>query len=116
MRSGTLRLICRIEIADPVRGDDGSFTPSFSVLYEGVPMSIVPLSGREYTAAGAERAGITARGEMLYPDDLADPTILHRGRVVMEDGRMYGIEQALPDPTHRRSLSLMLTDTRDDGA
>jgi hypothetical protein len=78
-------------------------------------MGIVPLSGREYVAAGAERAGITARGEMFRPDDLPDPSVLHRGRVVMEDGTIYAIEQALPDPSHRRWLSLMLREPRDDG-
>lgn len=74
-----------------------------------VPAEVVPLSGREFTAASAEHGQVTARMEIPYL-----PGVLNTMRAVF-DGTVYAIRAVLPDPTARRHINLMVDAGVSDG-
>ena len=66
------------------------------------PAEVVPLSGKEFIAAGANQAQVDARMTIRWRSGV-EPTM----RVVF-DGQNYELTAILPDPTNRRWLTLMV--------
>ncbi len=66
-----------------------------------IPAEVMPVSGREFTAANGPQAGVTARITLRYRAGL-DPAMR-----VLHDGDIYNIKAILPDSTGRKYLSLM---------
>ncbi len=86
-------------VVDPV---GGSQVNTWALFASDVPAEVVPLSGREFIAAGAEQAGVVARVTIRRLEGvLPSMRIRHLGLV-------YNILQVLPDPTFRRHLTLMV--------
>lgn len=92
-------------IRDPLGGDSREWTD----WRKDVPAEVVPLSGREFTAASAEHGEVTARVEIPYL-----PGVENTMRVLF-DGQHYAVRTVLPDPTARRHLTLMVDAGRSDG-
>ncbi|WP_314402427.1 phage head closure protein [Stenotrophomonas rhizophila] len=90
---------------DPLGGD----TKAWVDWHKDVPAEVVPLSGREFTAASAEHGQVTARMEIPYL-----PGVLNTMRVTF-DGQAYAIRAALPDPTARSHINLMVDAGVSDG-
>lgn len=93
----------RVTIASLVQSRDefGGVVETWQPLVINLPAEIVPLSGREFVAAQAVKAGVTTR-----------ITIRHRGGITaamrVEHGAdIYNIRAVLPDQTLRRHLTLM---------
>lgn len=100
------RLRHRVTIQRLVPTVNGSGEPigfAWANFIEELPAEIVPLSGREFLAASAEQAEVTARATVRF-----DPDIDSTMRLV-HDGLTYNILAVLPDPTFRRHLTLMLS-------
>ncbi|WP_416058412.1 phage head closure protein [Stenotrophomonas maltophilia] len=74
-----------------------------------VPAEVVPLSGREFTAATAEHGQVSARMEVPFL-----PGVVNTMRLLF-DGQVYAIRAVLPDPTARRHLTLMVDAGISDG-
>lgn len=62
---------------------------------------IVPLSGREFIAAQAAQAGVTARITIRYREGITAAMRIEHGADI------YNIKAVLPDPTLRGHLTLM---------
>ena len=94
----------RIDIEEPTQTRDawGGVVETWTTFLECVPAEVVPLSGREFMAATAEHAGVTARITIRYQEGVTAAM-----RVVF-DGAAYNIKAVLPDPTARRHLTLMV--------
>ena len=92
-----------IEQVTETRDADGGVVTAWATLHSKVPAEIVPLSGREFVAAQAAQAGITARMTIRY---VAGITPKMR---VVHGPDIYNIEAVLPDPTLRRHLTLMVS-------
>lgn len=90
---------------DPLGGD----RKVWSDWRDKVPAEVVPLSGREFTAASAEHGTVTARIEIPYLPGV-DSTMR-----VQFDEVVYAIRAALPDPTARQHLTLMVDEGVSDG-
>lgn len=75
---------------DPVSGED---LQDWVDLFPDVRAEIVPLSVREFIAAGAEQAEVTTRMTIRYKDVRAKMRVIHKGRI-------YNIAGALPDPKY----------------
>ncbi len=90
---------------DPLGGD----TKTWVDWHKDVPAEVVPLSGREFTAASAEHGQVTARMEIPYL-----PGVLGSMRAVF-DGTVYAIRAVLPDPTARNYINLMVDAGVSDG-
>lgn len=90
---------------DPLGGDAEVWVD----WHKDVPAEVVPLSGREFTAASAEHGQVTARMEIPYL-----PGVLNTMRVTF-DGQAYAIRAALPDPTARSHINLMVDAGVSDG-
>lgn len=103
MQAGRLRHRVNIEQVTETRDADGGVVTSWATLHSKVPAEIVPLSGREFVAAQAAQAGITARLTIRY---MAGITPKMR---VVHGSDIYNIEAVLPDPTLRRHLTLMVS-------
>lgn len=73
------------------------------------PAEVVPLSGREFIQSGANQSGVVARMTVRWRAGVL-PTM----RIVF-DGQNYNIHPALPDPTNRRWLTLMVERGVNDG-
>lgn len=102
MRSGKLRHRVSIEsLVTVVNTTTGATEEQWVVFLTGLPADIVPLSGREFVAAAAKQAEVTARITIRHT-----PGILPTMRV-NHGGTLYGIKAVLPDPTLRRHLALM---------
>lgn len=98
-----LRHRVTIEHVTETRDADGGVVTAWATLHSKVPAEIVPLSGREFMAAQAAQAGITARLTIRY---MAGITPKMR---VVHGSDIYNIEAVLPDPTLRRHLTLMVS-------
>ena len=96
-----LRHRVRIELLTVTRDELGGVIEAWAPLHDSVPAEIVPLSGREFLAAQATQASITARITVRYLPGL---TALMR---VVHGATVYNVEAVLPDPTLRRHLTLM---------
>ena len=92
-------------VRDPLGGD----TKTWVDWHKDVPAEVVPLSGREFTAASAEHGQVTVRMEIPY---LAG--VLNTMRVTF-DGQAYAIRAVLPDPTARSHINLMVDSGVSDG-
>ena len=68
----------------------------------GIPAEVVPLSGREFIAAGELHGEVQARITIRYL-----PGVLDTMRIQF-DGAVYAIRAVLPDATGRRHLTLMV--------
>lgn len=90
---------------DPLGGD----TREWRTWKPDVPAEVVPLSGREFTAASAEHGQVTARMEIPYL-----PGVLNTMRVLFDE-QVYEIRAVLPDATARRHLTLMVDVGLSDG-
>ena len=98
-----LRHRVTIEQVTETRDADGGVVTAWAALHSKVPAEIVPLSGREFVAAQAAQAGITARLTIRYVTGITP-----KMRVV-HGADIYNIEAVLPDPTLRRHLTLMVS-------
>lgn len=103
MLAQRLRHRVTIEQVTETRDTWGGVDTTWSTLHASVPAEIVPLSGREFVAAQAAQAGVTARMTIRYV-----PGITTKMRVV-HGSDIYNIEAVLPDPTLRRHLTLMVS-------
>lgn len=90
---------------DPLGGD----VESWVVWREGIPAEVVPLSGREFTAASAEHGQVTARIEIPYLPGVENTM------QVQFDGSSYAIRAVLADATARSHLTLMVDRGLSDG-
>jgi SPP1 family predicted phage head-tail adaptor len=110
VRIGALRhrvtLQSEVTQRDPATGAAFNAWSDFAT---GVPAEVVPLSGREFIAAGARQAEVAARATIRY-----QPGVLPTMRVLF-DGATYEIVAVLPDPTGRGHLTLMLATGVNDG-
>lgn len=102
MLAQRLRHRVTIEQVTETRDEWGGVVESWATFADKVPAEVVPLSGREFIAAQAERAGVTTRITIRYL-----PSVDEGMRIVFS-GRAYNIKSALPDPTARRHLTLMV--------
>lgn len=98
-----LRHRVTIEQVMETRDADGGVVTAWAALHSKVPAEIVPLSGREFVAAQAAQAGVTARMTIRYVTGITP-----KMRVV-HGADIYNIEAVLPDPTLRRHLTLMVS-------
>jgi len=92
-------------VRDPLGGDSKDWRD----WSKDVPAEVVPLSGREFTAASSEHGEVTARMEIPYL-----PGVENTMRVLF-DGQVYAVRAVLPDPTARRHLTLMVDAGVSDG-
>lgn len=97
-----LRHRITIEAHTITRDEWGGAIETWTPLHSNVPAEVVPLSGREFVAASAEQAGVTARITVRYLSDITEAM-----RIVF-DGATYNIRAILPDPTARRHLTIMV--------
>lgn len=74
-----------------------------------IPAEVVPLSGRDFIAAGEKQSEVSARIEIRWV-----PGVLDTMRVQF-DGEPYAIVAVLPDSTARRHLTLMVSKGVTDG-
>ena len=74
-----------------------------------IPAEVVPLSGRDFIAAGEKQSEVSARIEMRWV-----PGVLDTMRVQF-DGESYAIVAVLPDSSARRHLTLMVSKGVTDG-
>lgn len=74
-----------------------------------IPAEVVPLSGRDFIAAGEKQSEVSARIEIRWL-----PGVVDTMRVLF-DGQLYAIAAVLPDPTARRHLTLMVSAGVTDG-
>lgn len=94
-----------VEIVDP---DTGYRTPGWVDRVLNEPAKYLAGPGREYLAGEAIRAEVTGRFEIRYSD--AARAITAGGRVLW-DGRVMAIKAPpLPDPTGRKSFTLMVAE------
>ena len=98
-----LRHRVTIEQVTETRDADGGVVTAWAALHSAVPAEIVPVSGREFVAAQAAQAGVTARMTIRYVSGITP-----KMRVV-HGSDIYNIEAVLPDPTLRRHLTLMVS-------
>lgn len=112
MRAGRLRH--RIRIEQQVDGQDpATFEPTrnWATFADKVPASIIPLSGREFVAAGGKQAEVTTRIELRML-----PGLVSTMRVVdIVTGAIYSIAAVLPDPTNARHQNIMASTGVSDG-
>lgn len=110
MRAGRLRH--RVSLQRPVEARDET-TGGVTITWEGIGLpraaELVSLSGRELIAAQAVQSEVIARCVMRYLDGV-DATMR-----IVHNGQPYNIKAVLPDPTFKRSLTLMLAAGVNDG-
>lgn len=112
----TQRLRHRGDLQAPTRAQNpstGAVTTTWAtVRAPGEPLiaaEIVPLSGREFTAAQAVQAGVNTRITIRWRAGVtATQRFVHQGTV-------YDIKAVLPDPTLRRHITLMCETGANDG-
>lgn len=107
MNIGRLRhritLLASTSGPDPDTGiyTEGGWTP----VGPDVAAAIEPLSAREFIAAGATQAAVSHRITIRYRTD-----VTAKMRCVDEDGKIYAIQQVLPDKNSGREyLTLVCT-------
>ena len=92
-------------VRDPLGGE----VESWVTWHDNVPAEVVPLSGREFTAASAEHGQVTARIEIPYLSGVEGTM------QVQFDGVEYAIRAVLPDPTAGLHINLMVDSGLSDG-
>jgi len=108
-RAGKYRHRITLRVKETVRLPLGGDRIEWVDWKPDVPAEVVPLSGREFTAATAEHGQVTARMEMPY-----FPGVVNTMSVLF-DGQQYAIRAVLPDPTARQHLTLMVDEGLSDG-
>ena len=88
----------------------GETTVAWVAFLSDEPAEVVPLSGKEFLASGANQAQVDARMTIRWQTGVL-PTM----RVVF-DGQNYQIRAVLPDPSNAKWLTLMVQRGVDDGA
>lgn len=106
---GKYRHRITLQVPEPQRDPLGGDSDAWSDWQPDVPAEVVPLSGREFTAASSEHGQVTARMEIPYL-----PGVKQSMRVVF-DGSVYAVRAVLPDPTARRHITLMVDSGVSDG-
>lgn len=91
----------------PIPGAWNDWEPSPGVV--DIPAEVVPLSGRDFIAAGEKQSEVTARIEIRWLPGVKDTMR------VLFDGELYAIAAVLPDPTARKHLTLMVSKGVTDG-
>ncbi|MRG98866.1 phage head closure protein [Xanthomonas sontii] len=100
-RAGKYRQRIELLAVTRVRDGFGEEVETWASWRQDVPAEVVPLSGKEFIAAGADQAVLAARIEIPYLSGvLTTMRIRH-------DGHEYWISAVLPDPTGRDHLTLM---------
>lgn len=113
MRIGALRRRITLqggggEVQNP---DTGELESGWGTVAENIPASIEPMSAREFVAAAALQVRVTTRITIRYRADV-NPKM----RIVDEKGKIYGVEQVLPDrDSGIEYLTLMCTEGEDEG-
>jgi SPP1 family predicted phage head-tail adaptor len=108
----THKLRQRITLQSQVQTQDantGEITVTWADWLANEPAEVVPLSGKEFIAAGATQAGVDCRMTIRWRSGVL-PTM----RVVY-DGNNYQISAVLPDPSNRRWLTIMCQRGVNDG-
>lgn len=108
----THKLRHRITLQSRTEGQDddtGAPITTWANWLADEPAEVVPLSGKEFIAAGAGQAAVDTRMTIRWRAGVL-PTM----RVVF-DGSNYQISAVLPDPTNRRHLTLMCQRGANDG-
>jgi SPP1 family predicted phage head-tail adaptor len=108
----THKLRHRITLQSQVQAQDpttGEVTVTWQDWLADEPAEVVPLSGREFLASGANQSGVDTRMTVRWRSGL-DTTM----RVVF-DGQNYRLTAVLPDPSNRRWLTLMAQRGVNDG-
>jgi SPP1 family predicted phage head-tail adaptor len=101
MLAAKLRHRVTIEQFTEVQDSDGARETTWAAILTNHPAEIVPLSGREFTAAAAIQAGITTRITVRYDSDITEAMRVVHGTDI------YNIKAVLPDPSLRRHMTLM---------
>lgn len=110
MKAGALRQRITLQAMTPTQDPvTGEITTAWADFAADVPAEVVPLSGREFIAAAATQAEVSARVTIRY---LAG--VLPSMRMLF-DGQTYAIAAVLPDPTARKHLTLMVSRGVSDG-
>lgn len=102
MRIGTLRHRITIQSRTDTQDDFGAPVYSWTTFLADVPADVVPVTGKEYLAAGSTSAQVVAKATIRYAAGIL-PTMR-----VIHDGATYVIQAVLPDATARKSITLML--------
>lgn len=100
-RAGKYRHRVTLMVAARVKDGFGDEVETWTPWLEDVPAEVVPLSGKEFIAAGADQAVLTARIEIPYLPGVNSQMRLEH------DGYEYLITAVLPDSTGRDHLTLM---------
>jgi len=108
-RAGKYRHRITLQTFTTVRDQLGGDRKAWADWHRDVPAEVVPLSGREFTAASAEHGQVIARMEIPYL-----PGVLGTMRV-MFDEQAYAIRAVLPDPSARSHITLMVDAGVSDG-
>lgn len=108
-RAGKYRHRVALRVVEHVRDPLGGDKEKWTIWRDNVPAEVVPLSGREFTAASAEHGQVTARVEIPYLPGV-DDTMQMRF-----DGVDYEIRAVLPDATARGHITLMVDSGLSDG-
>ena len=102
MKAGALRHRITLEHNVTTRDEWGGEVAAWQTFAADVPAEVVPLSGREFIAAGELQGEVQARITIRYL-----PGVLDTMRIQF-DSAVYVIRAVLPDPTGRRHLTLMV--------
>lgn len=103
MRAGDLRHRITLQKRGETRGPDGEVITGWVDFAASVPASVIPLSGREFVAAGEQQGEVQARVTIRWRDGVLDTMRM------LFDGKVYAIKAVLPDPTARRHITLMVS-------
>lgn len=109
MLSAKLRHRVDIEQLTITRDEWGGAIETWTKLATAMPAAIVPLSGKEFVAAGAIQASVDTRITIRY---LAGVKPAMR---IINGSNKYNIIAILPDPTLLRHLTLMCVTGVNDG-
>lgn len=101
MRAGTLRHRVQIEHKAETRDSYGGVTAAWAVFASSVPAAILPVSGREFFAAEANQAEVSAK---IVLRDLSG---LKPSMRILHGGHQYNIRAILPDATLARHVVCM---------
>lgn len=112
MRAGRLRHRLRIEQQGQVQDPDtGELIAGWVTWADNVAADIIPLSGREYIAAGGKQAEVSTRIEIRML-----PGLVSAMRAVnIATGTIYSIAAVLADRTNARHQNLMCSEGVSDG-
>ena len=101
MRAGKLRHFIDFEELSVTMDSDGAQVEEWIPVYERVPASIEPMSGRELIAASAVNAKSTTRIECRFLPNV-DPAWRIRHREIL-----FNIDSVMPDEWGNQQLKLL---------